>query len=287
MIDAVLTYHTNSLACGVCKFNQQLAQRLNVACLPLFPGLFASRLTAHPLLSLKASELTDGEQAALSHAVTGGGSFDVLWHDAVEIPAVSARADHVWQASQLGCPSTLQGNPSRGSLNVLTFGMAHKTHEALLTRLCDLLERTAPDYTLSVTTAIHEGSPWEETFAWNMDLLRRVCGDHLRALGFLADDALAKELREVQAVALFYEPAARANNTTLWAALDAGTPTITNLDACSPSVLQHDVSVFDIAHLDEWPTADRLRVVRRGGVLASQTYGWDRLIATLTAPLHA
>jgi hypothetical protein len=56
----------------------------------------------------------------------------------------------------------------------------------------------------------------------------------LRVLGYLGDDALAKELRDVDAVALFYDPALRANNTTYWAAVDAKKTIFTNRDDQSP-----------------------------------------------------
>jgi hypothetical protein len=42
-------------------------------------------------------------------------------------------------------------------------------------------------------------------------------------LGYLADDALgSKELRECTALRMFFDPAVRANNTTFWAAVEAG-----------------------------------------------------------------
>jgi hypothetical protein len=87
-------------------------------------------------------------------------------------------------------------------------------------------------------------------------------------------------------VALFYDPAVRANNTTLWAALDAGTPVITNLDAQSPPELIHHRSVFDLAQVTEWPEANHLREVRHGGRKAAEVYSWDRLIEKLQA-VHA
>ena len=84
-------------------------------------------------------------------------------------------------------------------------------------------------------------------------------------------------------IALFYEPAVRANNTTLWAALEAGTPVITNLEADSPKELIHNRSVFDLAQLTQWPDASECREVRHGGREAAKVYSWDRLISALQA----
>jgi hypothetical protein len=67
--------------------------------------------------------------------------------------------------------------------------------------------------------------------------MRAIFGDKLRVLGFLGDDALAKELREVDAVAAYYVPALRANNTSAWAALEAGKHLFTNTDELSPPLV--------------------------------------------------
>lgn len=292
--DCILSVHLNPLTCGVAKFNVQLAERLGVPCLRLDAQPFA-----YPLISIKTAEDRD----EWAEVVCWYRQCDLLLHDLPRgLCADSAvrNATRVYAANETiaadvrrlradvivcGCPATLHGNATRGTLNVLSFGMAHKYQAHHFERLAQLLDETPDTYTVSVSTGIHEGSPWDETFTANMALMRGVFGDHLRALGFLADDALAKELREVQAVALFFDPAARANNTSLWAALEAGTPVITNLDQDSPPELQHGVSVFDLAHLTEWPDAAACRVVRAGGRKAAEAYSWERLIATLTAPV--
>jgi hypothetical protein len=168
-------------------------------------------------------------------------------------------------------PSTIEGNPTRGTINVLTFGMAHKLglhHERYL-KLKALLDDAPTDYTVSVSTAIHEGSPWDET-ARVADHLREIFGNHLRVLGYLADDALAKELRDCTAVAIFFDPALRDNNTTFWAAVDAGCYVITNCDDQSPC--RGD---FEIDTLTRWPDLDRYSNVMR------HNHTWDTLIGKL------
>jgi len=114
--------------------------------------------------------------------------------------------------------------------------MAHKLVLPHFVQLKEDLDRDHPDYTLSLSTAVHEGSPWDEALTQSVEAMRGIFGDHLRVLGFLADDALAKELQDCDAVAAFFVPAFRANNTSAWAALAAGKFLYTNLDQHSPAL---------------------------------------------------
>lgn len=277
MIDVVLGYHMNPLTCGVAKFNHQLAERLGVPY-----SSFQAQPMGYPLVSVKPLEMGHAPFIAAPE-------YDLLVHGEVprEWGTFFRNASHIWNAEDLGCPSTIRGNATRGSLNILSFGMAHKYQQAHWDRLKHLLDCTPATYTLSLSTAIHENTPWDVTFTENIRLMRDIFGDHLRVLGFLADDALARELRSVQAVALFYDPGVRANNTTLWAAIEAGTPVITNLDEDSPPELQHHVSVFDIDQLTEWPDAARCREVRHGATEAAKAYSWETIISKLTAQVPA
>ena len=280
MIDAVLGLHMNPLTCGVAKYNHALAKRLGV---PYEPTT-RSYNHVHPLYSLKSSEIAYGN---IDIGPRPRGTYDVLWHDRGEAPGTkrfTQYAARVFYADDIGCPATIEGNPDRGSIDVLCFGMSHKFLTPRFQCLKALLDATGEDYTVSLSTGIHEGTPWDVGFTANMALMRDIFGSHLRCLGFLADDGLARELRHVQVAALFFDPAVRANNTSLWAALEAGVPTITNLDAHSPKELQHHVSVYDLDQLSEFPReAARHREVRFGGSKAAQAYNWDHLLSVLHA----
>lgn len=225
MIDAVLSYHMDGQKCGVAKFNHELARRLGVPCLPI------GSKCAHPLVSIKASEM-NGHWAA---AVPEHPPWVLLLHDRpADVPKWSYGP--IFYADELGCPSTLNGNPTRGKYRVLVFGMAHKLVLPHFERLKQQLDVEHPNYTVELSTAVHEGSPWDGALEESANAMRNIFGDKLRVLGFLADDALAKELQDVDAVALFYEPALRANNTTAWAAMAAGKTLYTNRDEHSPTV---------------------------------------------------
>lgn len=275
MIDAVLSYHLNPFTCGVAKFNQQLAQRLGV------PIMGLGSDSRYPLVSVKPSEIP-----GMTRMFGRCSSYDLLLHDRTVSPdsAFIKTARRVFYADELGCPSTLEGNPTRSSTNVLLFGMAHKidTHTVYVERLRDLLQRQG-DYTVSVSTAVHEGSPWDGAFTTTVDRLRKVFGENLRVLGYLADDALAKELHDCTAVALFFDPAVRANNTTLWAALEAGAPVITNLDDFSPAELTHNINVFDLKQMTDWPFLHLRSYVGWNGKETARGRSWEKLIEVLRA----
>lgn len=222
MVDAVLSYHMNPQTCGVAKFNHALAKRLGVPCLPL-----TDRFNGHALVSIKASEIGPGWECAIPEMCT------LLLHD--RPPMTMCSRPRRWlYADQVGCPSTIEGNPTRGHYRVLVFGMAHKLSLPHFETLKAHLEREHDHYTIELSTAVHEGNPWDQALTESVEAMRGIFGDKLRVLGFLGDDALAKELREVDAVAMYYQPALRANNTTYHAALEAGKKIYTNRDEFSP-----------------------------------------------------
>lgn len=231
------------------KFNVALAARLGVP-----HASFAEfHKFKHPLVSMKFSEVTStwpGCGLSIHQA------YDLLAHDIPPSPdtlrfAWVLCARRVYGANALitqalretradavaaWCPGTVNGNATRGKYRVLTFGMAHKLSAQYFVKLRDQLDATNPDYTVELSTAVHEGSPWDEALAKSVELMRAIFDDKLRVLGYLGDDALAKELQECDAVAVYFDPAVRENNTTVWAALEAGKTVYTNTDECSPDL---------------------------------------------------
>lgn len=294
MIDAVLSPHINPLTCGTAKWNVRLAEHLGVPC----ASVDAKDSFRHPLVSARMSEL--------SPLSTPPERFDLLVHDwqTPEDFAIPMHWDR-WvkgatrlfganptltqqvstyarrSAVELFCPSSLTGNPDRGQYRVLTYGMAHKFTAPYYEKLKGLLDYAHPNYTVSLSTAVHEGSPWDESLQAAAGCLREVFGAKLRVLGYLGDDGLAGELRSADVVALFYAPALRANNTTAWAALEAGAPLVTNLDAQSPSELSG--RVMNIDALRTWPFAHVLKEYGVRGQKAAQQMSWEKLIGVLSA----
>jgi len=245
--DAVLSYHLNPATCGVAKFNHRLARELGVPCEPI--GI--AYLYRHPLTSIKAAEM--GPHWMLEIPRHG----DVLLHDrpALVWPVMGSTHRTVFYADELGCPATIDGNPTRGRYRVLTFGMAHKRILRHYVALKQQLEAEHPDYTLELSTAIHEGTPWNEGLQQSISDMRAIFGDKLRVLGFLGDDAIAKELQDCDAVAVYFEPAFRANNTSAWAAIEAGKTLYTNCDAQSPTVRPTWATLVSLLTADSQPVA--------------------------------
>jgi hypothetical protein len=112
--------------------------------------------------------------------------------------------------------------------------------------------------------------------------MREGFGEAFQALGYLLDDGLAAALAEADLVALFYDPAVRANNTTLWAAMDAGCPVITTLDEWSPPELIHGQTVLDVAQTTKIPATETLRALGCRGQNAARGRAWSTLVWALT-----
>jgi len=285
-VSCVLSHHDNVHACGVAKFSAQLASRLGVP----FHQLMAAEFK-YPLVSVKCAE---------GPAPRMWTTYDLFLHDipktaewwgmvacAVRVfvanPAIGAAVHGRSRRLPITawCPSTIAANLPRSGLRILCFGMSHKLQLPLYKQLKAVLDASHVDYTVNLSCAVHEGSRWEQTIGEAAERLRPIFGVHFRLLGFLADDALVEEMKRSSGVALFYDPAVRANNTTLWAALEQGCPVVTNLDADSPPELQHEVNVWDIAQMSEWPMAERARVLRAGGRKVAEAYSWERLLEVL------
>jgi hypothetical protein len=286
LVDAVLTPHPNELTCGTGKWSIRLAERLGVPC----RSMDWVRGEYHdPLISARLTEIDTMTQWP--------DRYDLILHDWAPLwPRAVARARRIYAANAvlaeqirpfrsdvqtLFCPSSLNGNPDRGRYRVLTYGMAHKITAPHYEKLKALLDVAQPDYTISLSTAVHEGSPWDESLQRSTECLRAVFGDRLRVLGYLADDALAKELHDCDAVALFYAPALRANNTTAWAALDAGKPLVTNVDECSPAELRG--RVMHIESMRHWPFGHVLHEYGVRGQEAAKQLSWEKLVGMLRA----
>lgn len=267
MIDAVLSYHMNGYTCGVAKFNQRLARELRVPMLP-----FDKHPVAHPLISLKYAEFDFEDHIAWPRVCGWYRTYDLFFHDVPHglcLREIVQGAHAVYAANAViadavreyrpdvitaWCPSTVDGDASRGDIHVLTFGMAHKLALPYYEKLKSLLDDTPGTYTVGLSCAVHEGNPWDQAMHDAEDSLRRLFGLHLRVLGYLADDALVREMDAATAVAAFYDPAFRANNTSAWAVLERGKTLITNTDADSP----HS-GAQDINQMERWPSETNLR----------------------------
>ena len=301
MIDCIAGYHLNPWTCGIAKFNAILARHLS---LPVV-GIGSGDLNRYrrPLLSLKMSEFTQSDAAALDRWITDHARRYELFLHAFDSSALeqrlTAEAARVYCANrelshelaparpdivELFCPGTLLSPQrfQRTDLSVFTFGMAHKIRVPLYRRLRELLEATGKTYSVYVSTALHENTSFDESFVVRFDELQSIFNAQIYFMGYLSDTAVFNQLMNCSYLAAFFEKGLRANNTTVNAAMECGCAVITNLDEHSPAGLAHMKNVIDINQCDTLPDAEQAeRIGRAAREIAQADYGWDQLVAQL------
>lgn len=301
MIDCIAGYHLNPWTCGIAKFNAILAQHLDVP----FVGIRAVELGDYrrPLLSVKLSEFSDRDAADLDlWGAAHAGRFEFFLHafddSAVERRLVAAAAQ-VYGGNrelfeqlrhtrpdihELFCPGTILSPQrfQRTEVSVFTFGMAHKIRVPLYRRLRDLLEASGKSYSVYVSTALHENTSFDGSFAVRFEELQAIFNDQVYFMGYLSDTAVFNHLMDCTFLAAFFEKGLRANNTSVNAAMDCGCAVITNLDEYSPAGLVHMKHVIDIGRCDRLPDAELTeRIGRAARDIVHAEYGWDQLVAQL------
>lgn len=303
-IDAVLGYHLNPMTCGVAKFNLIFARRLNVPVLGLFDPRAAD--VQRPLLSLKMLEFAPDDIAALDRALDNAPwreSFRLFlhaWGDAPIERRLLQQADVVYGGnaelvSRLApirrdvvlswCPWTLVEPQrfKRTELSVFSFGMAHKVRSDLYWKLHALLERTGKSYSIFLSTALHEGTAFDESFTVVFEELRQIFGDHIYFLGYMSDTAVYNHLLDTTFFAAFFDRGVRSNNTTVNAAMECGSVVITNLDAHSPASFAHGENMLDIHACQTLPTDQEAlaQLSARARTTAREVLGWEALVESI------
>ena len=299
--DAVASYHLNPYTCGVARFNVSLAAALGVSVVPLATAWDNGR--RHPLLSIKLSEMRPDDADALGQRCDHhSGSYSVLLHDvagtsledrivagaarviaanSVLARRLAARRGDAMAAFAPGlAPATDVGEPE---LTLLTFGMAHKVSAEGYRRVAALAEATGRHYVLEISTALHQGTDFDEEFFSVAAEITAAFGGRVRFLGFLADPEVSRRLQRCSAVVAFFAGGVRENNTSVMGALAHGCAVITNLDADSPDWMRHGETVFDVSRLDALPDPSELRRVGEAARRAVARYDFDALARLITS----
>lgn len=280
MIDAVLSYHADPISCGVTKFSQQLAKRLDVGWGTLGTTRINHVDVHHSLVSVKFAELGERPMLFLQpydlflHDYQPGGWRQVL--DARRVFAASrAIADQVRgmrpDVIPAWCPSLVEAQ-AREPITVLSFGMAHKLRADLYETLKEKLDATGENYVVYVSAALHDGTTFGDASA-SFETLRRLFGPRFVFLGTLSDEAMVDRLRTCTYVAAFFEKGLRENNTSVMAAIEHGAIVLTNHDHLTPApltALSRDIRTDELPHRDR---ADMLK----------HFYGWDKLVELIRA----
>ncbi len=293
--DCVATFHTNPYTCGVARFNGSLAEALKckLSSLSTASSLAGGRV----LLSIKLQEVDDSGRRDLETILKNQSLvFDVFLH-AVEgsdlETRILGRAERVFSASAEiateikslrpdvlslfapGAPVTAR-DPS-AEIKLLTFGMAHKISAKRYQKLGKVLTATNRSFQLEVSSALHEGTSFDENFFLVGAEISEAVGGNVVFLGFLADQEVSRRLQETTALVAFFPKGVRENNTTVMSAMAHGCAVISNLDSASPSWMKHEETIFDINQLGQFPDLDSVKKVGKAAQNAVAEYSFVKL----------
>ena len=301
-VDCVVTHHMTPAVSGVVRFNQILAERLGVPLVGIFDPALGSY--ERPLLSFKVGELSEDERRRLDGLLDSSTwrphVFLHEWSgDTVERRLVGEAAQ-VWCGSDELAERVEALNPAYAvvwtpglltdrrayppaEISVFSFGMAHKLRVDMFERLRELLDATGRSYAVYISTATHETRSVHDSQVV-ADALEEVFPVNLFFLGTLSDVAVYNQLRAATFFAAFFQRGARANNTSVAAAMELGSVVITNLDRHSPRDLVHMGTVIDIDRCEQLPTEPRaLDAIAAAAASSARARGWDVLTARIAA----
>ena len=151
------------------------------------------------------------------------------------------------------------------SFKLITFGMAHKIELELIDKLIKNVKNSGLYPRIYLSTAIHVGEQPLDNLNKVIQEIEEKLNIEINFLGFLSDSALAKSIQESNALFRFFNPAVRANSTSIMAGMSLGVPTFTNTDKFSPKWLNHNHNYFDVSKLDGNLTAELLSSVAKNG----------------------
>ena len=297
---AIVSYHTNPYTCGVARFNHSLATTTGVPLVTLESYLGSSG-SSEVLLSIKLEEIDAPTLLLLAqklksgvspyllflHATDGSDLEVELCTAAVRVFAASAEIANKIRAVRgdviavfaPGAPILPRQTPVDCTL--LTFGMAHKIRSDGYRHLAKLMVGDRRTFRLEISTALHEGGTFDESFFGVGEEISVAFAGNVRFLGFLADAEVSDRLFEVDALVAFFPRGARENNTTVLSAMTHGCAVITNLDAESPPWMVHNETVFDVNRLTSFPDKAILRQVGEAAAITAAGFNFDQLALIL------
>jgi hypothetical protein len=298
-LDAVVSHHLNPFRSGAARFNITLAERLNVPCI----GILDERVPNFecPMLSFKVAELGSDEREVVEHLLAEGRRLRVFLHDYTDsalerrmvrhadtvycgndevreqAEPLARRTRNLWAPGLIS--DTRRFEPT--SLNIFSFGMAHKIQVGMFARLRELLESTGKSYAIYVSNANHETATIEDA-QMVYEEMDDIFPARLYFTGNLSDVAIYNWLIHATFYAAFFPRGVRANNTSVASALEHGAVVVTNLDRHSPPYLVHMDNVIDINQCEELPTDPAvLEALREGARRTSTKVSWEALVAAI------
>ena len=303
----VITSHINPTLSGVAKFNSILADLMGVP-----------RITLHDLhgqnkgpllLSIKLKDILDSEfddvQRGVLHLWESEIVYDIFFHsfDGLDMEFNLVRnARQIFCANReiyrelqgfnqniilAWCPALLIKDKALDdeTLNVFSFGMAHKIQVQYYRMLHDLLEKCRISYSLKVSTAFHEKANFGD-FNWISHQLAEIFTGNIQFMGFLSDDAVNYFLNRIHLFVAFFDRGVRSNNTSISAAMERGCAILTNCDEYSPEWMKHGENILDIHHIvaNDFEAGNLKKIGESGRWAVKKHAGWDELVSLMNGP---
>ncbi|MFM9120351.1 MAG: hypothetical protein ACKOQT_08540 [Acidimicrobiaceae bacterium] len=281
------------------RFNVSLASALNSKVSSLASA--STYESGKILLSIKLQEIDDAGKVNLKKILSNLSlTFDVFLHasDGSDLEnRLLQRAQRVFAASaeigqeiksrrpdvmNLFAPGApISAVSKQTEISLLTFGMAHKISATGYRKLAQILAMSDKSFQLEVSSALHEGTSFDENFFSVADEISQAFGGNVVFLGFLADQEVSRRLQQTTALVAFFPNGVRENNTTVMSAMAHGCAVITNLDSLSPEWMKHSQNIFDINKLESFPAIAQIESVRKNAQLAVVEFGFDRLASLI------
>jgi hypothetical protein len=296
--DRVISYHQNVHTCGVARFNRGIADQLSVEMSTI--SAIKDSDCEHPLISIKRSEMSESDIKQFHLLLMNRTKpYSVIFHDfsesVLELDLLSSakyvmalnrdmqkrltnsRSDIILGFAPGAQPALF--DEVAPELRLITFGMAHKINALGYAAVGQLLKSGERTYQLEISSALHEGTQFDDDFFSVGDEISEYFGGNVDFLGFLADSEVSRRLSMAHAMLAFFPKGVRENNTSVLGAMAHGLAVITNLDELSPSWMKHQETIFEVGQLKEFPSMEQLAVVGQAGRDAVRGLSYAALLA--------
>lgn len=298
--DVVLGYHLNIMTCGVARVNDKISKIGKIPHEYIFSD--KNKNFKYPLISIKLSEFNKRDRNKLKKLINKV-NYAVFFHGFenknLEI-LIAKKACKVFagnseikdQLHKLNIESELSWCPSandnsvifkESKLKIFSFGMAHKIKTNYYKKLRKVLENSTKDYCLYLSTALHEGTSFDENFHDVYLELKKIFKNKIYHLGYLSDHAVHNFLIKSDYFVAFFNKGVRANNTSIYAAFDSGVPLITNSDKFSPDFLIHNETFIDINKIKNLKISEKKlsNITNKVRLISSKKYSYKSLVKQL------
>lgn len=298
-IDAILTYHTNILTCGIARFNYSLSKYCRLRILQLFEQ--EVKKYSYPLISLKTSEFTRSDLTKLDDFCDKNkNKYSIFLHGydhtilEKKILKNSRKifvgnslmkrelASDDFEATSLWCPNSNdeQIKFEKKDITLFSFGMAHKIKTDYYKKLKEILEKSNFSYSIYLSTALHENTNFEDSFFEAFEELKKIFPKKIYFLGFLSDSAVYNYMINSDYFLAFFNDGIRENNTSAYAAFEANTTLITNLDQNSPQDFIHEQNLIDINKIKtlNYSKAQQETISKNAKLMLEEKYSWEKLV---------